>query len=562
MAFPLLRLWGARVAAAARSAALCSAARPAPCSAAAAARAPPLCARGAHGAARAEPPPASGAPRAEASLGEHGLLAGVPADGAFYSQRLPDLRAAGALVTRRGLLWAAAQADAKARGLSCDEYVADVGRAADAFVDSNELVDRAATVDALCKLAGADEGTLVLLVGAKDVGKSLIVRTLPDLLKPLRRRVVVLSARVTGADLARGIIKGIKPDATMFSEFVRQLTKMAPPIAAGLLSFAVNTARVALPRNLGVSAEAASAAASAAGASAASAFTVPSKDPDAYELEELVAVLEAYIAACATQGDFPVLVIDEANLALPSPRPRKAPGDTRPEPPLTPDEARERTRTLAALGLLTLLSKESKRLNVLLASSDHAEPYRLAELGYSIAHMTEVLVASEVPPAEMRAMLVDKWRCGPALAEGLLALYGGHVLRVKNALGHLARDKAGFKAISAFAPDAIRGALACLQAARGSGQSMEGLEGVLHELAERGFAVMPSRTDPRTVLVSHFNVGGVVFASTYAPGLPPAAWDEGNSVVLAASSQCMRLLLASELKPDTPSVSGSRASAP
>ena len=166
------------------------------------------------------------------------------------------------------------------------------------------------------------------------------------------------------------------------------------------------------------------------------------------------------------------------------------------------------------------------------------------------------------PPAEMRAMLIDKWRCGPALAEGLLAVYGGHVLRAKNGLAKLARDKAGFKAISAFAPDAIRGVLACLKAARGSGQSMEGLEGVLHELAERGFAAIDDDTDPRAALVSHFNVGGVVLANTFAPGVPPAAWDSGDKVVLAASSQCMRLLLASELMPDTPSVPGSRASVP
>ena len=273
-------------------------------------------------------------------------------------------------------------------------------------------------------------------------------------------------------------------------------------------------------------------------------------------------MLEAYIAACAKQGEFPVLVIDEANLALPSPRPPKAPGDALPEPPLTPEEERVRKRTVEALGLLTQLSKESKRLNVLLAASEHAEPFRLAELGYSTAHMTKVVVASEVPPAEMRAMLVDKWRCGPALAEGLLAVYGGHVLRTKNALSDLARDKAGFRAISAFTPDAIRGVLACLKAVRGSGQSMEGLEGVLHELAERGFAVMPSRTDPRAALVSHFNVGGVVLENTFAPGVPPEAWDPGSSVVLAASSQCVRLLLASKLKPDTPLRSGARASAP
>jgi hypothetical protein len=346
----------------------------------------------------------------------------------------------------------------------------------------------------------------VLLVGAKDVGKSLIVRSLPERLAPMRRHVVVLSARATGADLVRGVIGGI---------------------------------------------------ASADGVSVASAYN---PNAAAYELAELNAVLESYIATCAQRKLFPVLVIDEANLALPSPRPPKAPGDARPEASLTPEEARVRTRTLAALNLLTLLSKESKRLNVLLVASEHAEPFRLADLGYSTAHLTEVVCASEVPPAEMRAMLVDKWRCGPALAEGLLAVYGGHVLRAKNALGELARDKADFKAISAFAPDAIPGVLACLRAARSNDPMMNGLEGVLHELAERGFAVVPSRSDPRAMLVSHFNVGGVVLKNTFAPGVPPAAWDAGGKVVLEVSSQCTRLLLASELKPDTPP--GPRAPAP
>ena len=437
-------------------------------------------------------------------------------------------------------MWAAAEADAEARGLLCDEYVAGVESSADAFVDSKELVDRAATVDALCTLAGKKTGTLVLLVGAKDVGKSLILRKLPARLASMRHHVVVVSARVTGADLVRGIINGLRPDKTLFSDLTT-LLKEAAPVVAAAMSFMAGTSLGDAARDYG-------------------AFTAPPKTPAVYDLAELNAVLEAYIAVCAKRGLFPVLVIDEANLALPSPRPRKAPGDARPEAPLTTEEAQVRARTLAVLGLLTQLSKESGRLNVLLAASEHAEPFRLAELGYSTAHMTKVVVASEVPPAEMRAMLVDKWRCGPALAEGLLAVYGGHVLRAKNALGDLAREKAGFKAIAAFAPDAIDGVLACLEAARSSDPAMKGLEGILHELAERGFAVMPSRTDPRAMLVSQFNVGGVVLENTLAPGVPPAAWDSGGKVLLAASSQCMRLLLASELKPDT--LSGARASAP
>ena len=142
-----------------------------------------------------------------------------------------------------------------------------------------------------------------------------------------------------------------------------------------------------------------------------------------------------------------------------------------------------------------------------------------------------------------------------------MAVYGGHVLRAKNALGGLARDKADFDAVSAFAPDAIRGVLACLKAARSGAPEMDGLEDVLRELAERGFAAIPKRTDPRAELVSVYNVGGVVLKSTFAPGVPRAAWESGSDVVLAVSSQSMRLLLARNLS-RAPRPSAARAAAP
>ena len=122
-------------------------------------------------------------------------------------------------------------------------------------------------------------------------------------------------------------------------------------------------------------------------------------------------------------------------------------------------------------------------------------------------------------------------------------------MRARNALGGLARDKADFDAISAFAPDALDGVLACIVAARSGAPAMDGLEDVLRELAERGFVAIPKRTDPRAVVASFYNVGGVVLKSSFAPGVPPAAWGK-RKVVLAASSQCMRLLLADELAQD------------
>ena len=78
---------------------------------------------------------------------------------------------------------------------------------------------------------------------------------------------------------------------------------------------------------------------------------------------------------------------------------------------------------------------------------------------------------------------------------------------------------------------------------------MDGLEDVLRELAERGFAAIPGRDDPRAEIVSENNVGGVVPRGASAPGLPPAAWDTGSDFVLAASSQSMRLFIARKLEP-------------
>ena len=90
---------------------------------------------------------------------------------------------------------------------------------------------------------------------------------------------------------------------------------------------------------------------------------------------------------------------------------------------------------------------------------------------------------------------------------------------------------------------------------------MDGLEDVLRALAERGFAAIPKRTDPRAELVSVYNVGGVVFKSTFAPGVPRAAWESGSDVVLAVSSQSMRLLLARNLS-RAPRPSAARAAVP
>ena len=84
--------------------------------------------------------------------------------------------------------------------MTAEAYVDSVDRAAINFVASDELVDRADLVRALCNLLGNDMGTLSLLVGPKDVGKSLILRSLPSKLVQKGRKVVVVSARTSGEE--------------------------------------------------------------------------------------------------------------------------------------------------------------------------------------------------------------------------------------------------------------------------------------------------------------------------------------------------------------------------
>ena len=70
--------------------------------------------------------------------------------------------------------------------------------------------------------------------------------------------------------------------------------------------------------------------------------------------------------------------------------------------------------------------------------------------------------------------------------------------------------------------------------------------------AERGagFVAIDYGDGPVAELLSFSNVGGVTVKSSFAPGVPRAAWESGSNVVIVVASQCMRLLLARALSQD------------
>ena len=85
----------------------------------------------------------------------------------------------------------------------------------------------------------------------------------------------------------------------------------------------------------------------------------------------------------------------------------------------------DKARTITALDLFTEFTKENTRMNVFLASSEYAEPYRLSTLGFPGNHFTRRVLVPEVPPKDMRELLQGKWGMGPNLASAVMAVWGG-----------------------------------------------------------------------------------------------------------------------------------------
>lgn len=243
-------------------------------------------------------------------------------------------------------------------------------------------------------------------------------------------------------------------------------------------------------------------------------------------------LLQAFAADCKASGKVACLFVDEADAVLSS----------------TSDAEKQDTRLV--LQALTLLTKQDHAANVVLASSEHSEPFRLRTLGLDSLQLSFHVVMNEVPPEEMRSLL-GAWGCGAHLATGLISVYGGHVWQVAGALSGLAREGSSFMALTGF--PSSPGVDACLKSAATQPQ----LRSMLCNLAEFGYTPTADTTDACTELISRNNVGAVIPSTALAPGIPDTAWaraDTAGNVTAApparwsvvVASQGMRLLLAQE----------------
>ena len=460
-------------------------------------------------------------------LALHGLFAGLPCvDDSFYTNDMHNLDAASKLLSTPGFLWAAAVSDAAALGIPVDEYVARVELNAAAFINSDKLFGRVETMGALHKLMGQSKGTIALVLGDKSIGKTFMVNKLiVELQAQDPNRVVAhLNARVTGSDLTKGIISAINgaSDTKFINKFWVFLTS------------ALNTAASIPPPSspvvqvIGIAAESSLPGSGIFTKALVASSSIVSKSLSSFLAAPPITVIQSFVEACAAANPtkFPVLIIDEVNLALPSASSAQA------------------ASTLALLHFLLSLTKAHGLMNVLFVASEYTEPFRLNALGFSTEHFTDTIITSELSPFEMHQLLANVWGCSPALTQGLIAVYGGNILRARNALLKLSLEKDRYAAVRALSSGAQDAVFACLSAVRSVDPSMTGLEDMMRSLAIHGFAGIPGRTDPRAELLTKHNVACVVSKSAFAPGVPPAAWTHGGADVLVPAGQSMRLVLA------------------
>jgi hypothetical protein len=109
---------------------------------------------------------------------------------------------------------------------------------------------------------------------------------------------------------------------------------------------------------------------------------------------------------------FVTMILDEANKCL---------GGDSPE-------------TNDVLDMLVLLSKQNRKMNVILFSSEHSFPFHQKQQGFNITNLTRTIFAGEVPPSSMRSFLTGSVGMGPHLSTRCMESYGGHIWNTYNAM--------------------------------------------------------------------------------------------------------------------------------
>jgi len=402
--------------------------------------------------------------------------------GEFYTQDLrpEDVHILLASDKSDTSLWAMAQLDAKAKGVTTDDYLASVQKELLDFFqkredDSREVWGRVQMLEAL-RSALATTGQFAMLLGGKNCGKSTVLKNVAGTAEILMEtgqvgRVLYVDCRGTGSDLDTGIITAVSTNKDLFANFVDELRTSLPQMAG------------AISTGMGL----------------------PGGEVVADMLKKLLAsetdgiqAVEAFVKAAQNRNEYPILIIDEANLAF------------------SPDVSKNKP----ILDKLVQLTKQQREMMTLFTSSEYAYPYKLDRIGFNQADLTNVIYAGEIPPKEMRELLVSRLGMGDRLADGFLSAFGGHIYTTEYALQGLASEREQFAPLM-VAQGGLCGNITQALAEEGK---YPGITDLMSQLAVTGFAPVDTLMDPRAERLTFLGIAGGVTYQNKVIGLKKDAW--------------------------------------
>ncbi len=452
-----------------------------------------------------------------------GLLRGVDTTiDKFYAHEIDICEEGLAWLSQPGLMWEAAKKDAAEKGIPVEKYIEEVETNFGTFSNSHVVYDRQELVMYLNK-AFSKKGSLTLLLGGKNVGKSKVLKSLAKIANNSSELLVLyVDARYSPGRLDIGLANGIAqlvfehvyrtPEPN--KDWIKFLTENNAAINFVLLFFPFAMKKelrdiLRFIRKV--------------------VLNPTSKDMAAAS----ETVIQRFIKIANDRKRYPVLVIDEVNVVL-------------------GNKGKPDSQTKGLLINFESYTKQDSRINVILASSQHAYPYRLEREGFNLENVKETIFAGEIPPKEMWKLLVSatyeegdhKGKAiigmGPHLAELCLAAYGGHIWTVENAIQRLSSEQGEAEA-TLFLPDLRSKIIRCLNTNPMS-------RPLLEAMAKYGIAPIEEKDNSAAKLISKVNVGGVITKTAVCIGIPRTEWKNPRLTdAVVPSSQCVRLRIAEVL---------------
>lgn len=178
---------------------------------------------------------------------------------------------------------------------------------------------------------------------------------------------------------------------------------------------------------------------------------------------------------------------------------------------------------------------------MVLCSSVHSFPLRLAAIGFDVRFFTNIFFAGEIPPKEIASLLKDLG-LGEHLSTALIERHGGHIYDICMAIKTI-------KGSSMYWEGEERQRIQKSLDSCKSDVDKNRMIRILHDLAEKGFAPLDMAEDPVAEILSMYDVGGVVTDNSSISGLRDDVFCGGKIFCgVVPTKQFTRLCIALQLR--------------